>query len=326
MSWKNLQKKIHQYISPVQTLLYADQTIEEALFALRHKEISDKIIYFYVVDRENRLVGVAATRTLLLSDPKEKIRDVMQSNMIYLFENQNLQEALKCFQSHHLLALPVVDVDKHFLGIINVQVYFEEQLDVAYAKRRYDIFQMLGFYLEEGKKLTPLLSYRNRMPWIFCNMFGGIACAVISNYFEIVLSRVLILAMFIPLVLSLSESISMQSMTQSLQSLRQNNISWRNIFATVFWEAKLLILLALTCGIIVGAISLLWGDGVDPALSIMLGIIISVSITGSIAALLPQLLHKFNFQPHVAAGPIVLMCADITTTFIYLGLSSIMLL
>lgn len=326
MTKEDLQKKVRDHVLPVQTVIHVNQTIEEALADLRQKSISDKIVYIYVVDEENRLQGVVPTRALLLSDPKMPISEVMQTQVVCLQGSQTLQEALEFLETHHLLALPVVDEENHLLGIIDVQLYFEEQLDVMYTKRRTDIFQMLGFYLEEGKKFSPLRSYRKRMPWIFCNMFGGIACAVISNFFDTVLAKVLILAMFIPLVLSLSESISMQSMTQSLQVIRRGKVSWRYIFMRVFWESKLLILLAVTCGLLVGLTSLLWGEGAAPGIVIALGIIISITITGSIGVFLPLFLHKNHWEPQVAAGPIVLMCADVITTFIYLGLATLVLL
>jgi magnesium transporter len=326
MGRENLQKQVREYALPVQTVIHINQTLEEALKSLREKHISDKIVYIYVVDDENHLKGVVPTRALLLSDPKTPINEIMQKGVICLKGTQTLQQALEFLESHHLLALPVVDEENKLLGIVDVQIYFDEQIDVMYAKRRSDIFQMLGFYLEEEKKTSPLRSYRNRMPWIFCNMFGGVACAIISNFFDVVLAKVLILAMFIPLVLSLSESISMQSMTQSLQLIRRGRMSWKYIVNRVIRESKLLLMLAATCGVIVGFTSLLWGEGPEPGLAIATGIFLSIVITGCIGVFLPLFLHKKHWEPQVAAGPIVLTCADVITTALYLGLATLFLL
>jgi magnesium transporter len=84
--------------------------------------------------------------------------------------------------------------------------------------------------------------------------------------------------------------------------------------------------LALTCGVIVGGVSLLWGGGLPPALSIAIGIILSVTITGTLGAAIPLVLHSRKLDPKVAAGPVVLMLADVITTLIYLGLSTLWLL
>ena len=122
-----------------------------------------------------------------------------------------------------------------------------------------------------------------------------------------------------------SESISMQSMTQSMQ-LKRHGGSWRFFLHSIFIETKLLFLLALTCGIVVGIISLLWENGTKAAPIIALGIIISVVISGIIGASMPIFLYKRKTSASVAAGPIVLMSVDIITTTIYLSLATWILL
>ena len=174
MTKRDLSKPVRDFVSDVQTVIYHDQTIEEALAAVRGKDVTEKIIYFYVLNEERKLLGVVSTRKLLLNDPKMKISEVMERSVICLQGSQSLREAMEFLESHHLLALPVVDDERHFLGVIDVQLYFDEQVDIGYAKRRSEIFQMIGYYIEDGRKFTPLKSYRFRMPWIFCNMIGGI--------------------------------------------------------------------------------------------------------------------------------------------------------
>ncbi len=246
----------------------------------------------------------------------------MDTNLIHLRDHQTLQEATEFFESHRLLALPVVDSQEHFLGVIDVRHYLEEDVDVANSRHRYDIFQIIGIVVEEGKRPTVWRAYRNRMPWIFCNMFGGFACAIISHIYTNVLAQFLLLAMFIPLLLTLSESISMQSMTQSMQLLKRPVHRLQYVFQALVREWQIVLMLAVSSGVIVGSISLFWGDGVLPSLNIAVGIMISVVITASIGAAVPLILHFRKWDPRVAAGPIVLMFADVVTTFIYLSLGT----
>ncbi|MDX8431651.1 MAG: CBS domain-containing protein [Candidatus Algichlamydia australiensis] len=326
MSQKDFAKPVLDFVNPVQTVVHPDQTIEEALMTVREKDIHEKIVYFYAVDDEGKLVGIVPTRRLLLRSPKTLVKEVMDTKVICLLCTQSLKEALTVFETHHFLALPVVDKEQHFLGVIDVQLYLEESVDVVNSRRRSDIFQIIGFNLEEGKRVTTWRSYRTRMPWIFCNMFGGLACAIISKFFELILTKVIILAMFIPLVLSLSESISMQSMTLSLQQLQNNGARLGYLIRRSLREWKTIVLLALTCGAVVGSISIFWGDGIAPALTIALGIFLSICITGTIASIVPLVLHVREWDPKVAAGPIVLTCADVITTAIYLSLATWFLL
>jgi len=318
----NYDKPLRDFISPVRTTVHVEQTIEEALAFLRDKHIDEEIIYIYVVDDERKLIGVVPTRKLLLSDPETLISNVMDTALVTLDSEQTLQEAMEFLESHRLLALPVVDHDKHLLGVIHVGHYLEEKVDVANARRRSDIFQMIGMVVEEGKRASAWNGYRSRMPWIFCNMFGGFACAIISRVYEIVLAKVLLLAMFIPLLLTLSESISMQSMTQSMQLLKRPTRHIRYLFQSLIREWQTVAMLAISSGIIVGAVSLFWGDGVLPALTIMFGIMVSVVITASIGSTIPLVLHARKWDPRVAAGPVVLMFADVLTTLIYLSLGT----
>lgn len=322
MTEKDLKKPLRDFIVPVRTTIHVEHTIEEALRYLRGKHITDEIIYIYVVDEQRKLMGVVPTRRLLLTEPETPITEIMSIHPISLKGDQTLQEAMEFLETHHLLALPVVDEQNHLLGVIDVGLYLEEKVDLASARHRSDIFQIIGMYVEEGKKPTPWQGYRSRMPWIFCNMLGGFACAIISRIFELVIAKVLLLAMFIPLVLTLSESISMQSMAQSMQLLRKNHRRWSYTLKNLILEWRIVALLAVTSGVIVGSVSLFWGDGIGPGLIIAFSIMISVYTTSTIGSAIPLILHARKWDPRVAAGPVVLMFADVLTTLIYLSLGT----
>ncbi len=326
MTSQDLNRKVKDYVTPVKTVVPKDVTIDEALTIIREKNIHEKIIYFYVVDSAGKLLGVVSTRKLLLNKPDSKIESIMDKSVVCLSSTQTLHEALEFLDSHHLLALPVVDEENHFLGVIDVDLYLDESVDVGNARLRKDIFQLIGMTVEEGKGFNVLKNYMNRMPWITCNLFGGIACAIISNYFELVLSKVILLAMFIPLLLTLSESISMQSVTSSMQLLRHKNLTTQQSRTALLRDVKTVVLLSGTCGLAVGIVSLLWGEGIAPALVIGGGIFCSVIISSFIGASVPLLLHTLKWDPKVAAGPVVLMFADVLTTAFYLTLATAVLL
>lgn len=319
---QDLSRLLKECVSTVPITLDMDLTIEEAISSLRKKRVDDKIVYFYVVDDQERLKGVVSSRTLLLKDPSSKLSSVMDKTVIRLQGNQTLKDALQYLAAHKLLALPVIDDEEKLLGVIDVELYMQESMKISNAKAASEVFQILGFTLEEGKRRRAWQSYWIRMPWILCNMIGGTACAVISRIFEPVLLHVILLAMFIPLVLTLSESISMQSMSQSLQLVRKAKLSWVKLLNMIAAEGKVVALLSLSCGVIVGLLSLLWGEGIRPAITIGTGLAVSIALTSSVGTVVPLLLHAKELDPKVAAGPVVLMFTDIITTAIYLGLAT----
>jgi magnesium transporter len=165
------------------------------------------------------------------------------------------------------------------------------------------------------------------MPWLVFNIIGGVICATISDHFEAVLSGFLVLAFFIPLVLGLSESVSMQAMSLSVYALQGNSRHvFKNLFIRGFHEIKISSILAFTCGLTVGLCSLFFYSGYHAAFSIGISILISISFSALFGALFPIILHGLRLDPRVASGPIVLMAADVLTTSVYLGLSTWLLL
>ncbi len=322
MSKHDLQKYARECASEVHTILSFHDTIGEGIAKLHRSNISDKIVYFYVVDNEHRLRGVIPVRKLLLTDPKTPISEAMQKETVYIHEFDTLGQALELFEKHQLLALPVIDDHGCLLGAIDVEMYVDEPIDVASSMHQREIFQFIGFTLEEGKKISLWQNYSLRMPWLFCNMLSGIICAIISNFNEKVLAKFLLLAFFIPLVLTLSESVSMQSMTQSIQFLRSPRFSWGHAFKKIIMEWKIVSYISVSCGVVIGTLSLFWGEGVLPSLTIGIGIIISVIFSALFGITIPILLHRTKLDPKIASGPVVLMIADILTTLFYLSFAT----
>lgn len=310
------------YAMPIETVIPLQATVEEALVSLRQKHIQQKIIYFYVVDERHKLKGVISTRQLLLAESDRKIEEMMQDAVIKIKGDQTLKEALELFSRHALLALPVVDEEERLLGMIDVQTLTHESLDLADMRSRADLFQLIGLSLEDGKRIPFFHSYRRRMPWILCNVFSGTICAIISGYYSHVLSRYLLLAFFIPLVLTLSESTSMQSMTQSLLFLRRPKFVWKVAFARGLREWQLMVGIALSLALLVALLSLFWGDGIHPSLAIGFGIFIGISTSVAFGICLPVVFHRLKLDPKVASGPVVLMIADMITTAFYLGFAT----
>lgn len=318
----DLSKQVKDFVVPSHTVMRLDQTVDDVLKTLREHKIDEKIIYLYAVDKNFHLKGIVSTRSLLLSAPTKMVHEIMDGNLISVSVKQTMKEALETLTKHRLLAIPVIDEDTHLMGMIEIQLFLEDAMNIYHKKMPTDIFHILGVTLEEGKMQSSWSSFRIRMPWIFCNLVGGTACAVISRCFELVLAKVLLLAMFIPLVLTLSEAISMQSMSYSIENSNHGDISWRSIVNRIVHEGRMVILVALTCGVIVGGLSLLWGEGTAPALTILFGVCFSILTSASLGASIPLLLHLKKFDPKLAAGPIVLMFVDVITTSIYLALAT----
>lgn len=294
-------------------------TVGEAIEHIRANHPAElNIFYFYVVDAKGHLLGTISSRELLVSPLDQPISHLVDTKVASLHSEQTMAEGWRLMQKFHILALPVIECGK-FIGVLTVQDYFRDGIQVASSKKRHDIFQTFGFFVDEGKRKSTWVQYKTRAPWIFCNMVGGIACAIISNFYEDVLLRVIVLAMFIPLVLSLSESISMQAMTQTLYQMSRVQKFWKQAFSYLLHESKLFILIGLTCGIIIGLISHLWDNNWAPGIIIGVSITVTFFISALIGALIPPIVHSIKLDPKIASGPVVLMLVDTITTLFYLS-------
>lgn len=310
-------KLLHEVIKPADVVLLTSDTVEQSLSKIKEKKQTSKIVYFYAINEEGKLKGIIPARKLLFAKTEHKISDVMDSSILKLRVDQTLNDALEYFSRYNLLAFPVVDKEDRLLGVIDVETYVKDSFFALDAQHRSDIFQMIGMSLEESKKVSIWENYKMRMPWILCSIFDGVLCALVSHFNEEVFSKFLVLAMFVPLVLALSEAISMQSMTQSLQFIRNAKFKFGMAFKKAVREWKLAVLIGVSSSFIVGTVSLFWRDGLVPSLAIATGIVVSVIIAALFGFFLPLILHKIKLDPKVASGPVVLMFADVFTIFFY---------
>lgn len=322
---EKMKKCVKSIIRKVHTVFYVDEIVHDALIELRKKIVDERIVYFYVLDREHKLVGVVSTRALLLAAPNKKMTEIMEDQVISLHEEQTLEDSMHLFAKHKLLSLPVVNSENKFLGAIDVDIYVEKSCDLLNKEHRNDVFQFIGLTLEEQKS-SVWRGYKDRIPWLFCNLLGGIGCAFISHIGQIILSHFLLLVMFIPLILSLSEAVSLQSMTQSLFFLKSANISWRNFLAKILKELKIVLFIAFTISSVVIVLTMIFAEKLPVSLTVGFTIAAAIVVAACFGIFIPLFLHRLKLDPKIASGPIVLMFSDIMATMIYLTLAALILL
>jgi magnesium transporter len=323
---KDLDRPVRDFISPVESHLQIGWTVAQALDELRQRNITSQLTYFYVVDEAGRLLGVLPTRKLLLSQPQTPLAELLAGKTVMLPQDMTLGEAMEEFAIHRLLALPVVDHEGKLLGLVDVQLYAEEAVDLAESNRLSDLYQLIGLSAQQLRRGRVMTSFRARMPWLIGNIISGLACAAIAAVFHLVLGKVLLLAMFIPLVLTLSEAVAMQSMTLTLQYLHGAVAPMRRLRMRLLLEWQTVLLLG-TCAAGVGALAaMFWPGGGQACLVILLSIFVSMIVSATLGTIIPFSLHLRKLDPHVAAGPMVLMLSDVIATAFYLGLATLLLL
>jgi len=318
-------KQITDKVKSCELILKKDQTVSDILTLLSLYPVKSQS-YLYVTDLEGKLSGVISLKKLLISEPLDKISEIMDKKILTLKNTDTIEKALEIFTEHHFYALPVLDASKKLIGYLDLQTAVGDGINFSEINLRSEAFQLVGLHLEAERRQSVLKTYMMRMPWLFCNLFGGFTCAFISDIYSLTLSKFLVLAMFIPLVLSLSESVSMQTVMQVLLLIRKEGMSFKRYLKMYVKEIQVVSLVALTCAIIVASLSPFWGEGLKVASVIGCGIFISIFTSSFLGAILPLVFHRLNLDPKIASGPVVLMIADIGTTIIYLTLATLTLI
>jgi magnesium transporter len=223
------------------------------------------------------------------------------------------------------LAIPVIDADRQILGIAEISVFTEGVLNMDEKEQTDEAFEALGFRLSAIRNASSLKAYAIRFPWLLATVGSGTCCALLTSRFEKTLEKSIVLAFFLTMVLGLAESVSIQSMTVSIQSLRGATPTWRLYRRALKKELRTSLLLGLSCGLLVGLIVLAWRGEIPAALVIGSGIGISLIFACIFGLSMPTLLHALKLDPKIAAGPITLALTDLFALLFYFTLASIVL-
>ena len=315
------------------TALDKNLSVDETLKKIREEGLGERIVYFYVVDEERKLVGVLPTRRLLTGKPEQKIEEIMVKRVAALPSTSTVYDALEFFATYKFLAFPVVDEERRLLGIVDVNLFTDELLEEKdpdeeseFEMQNYDsIFETIGFRISEVKNASPLKAWRIRLPWLFATVTSGTICALLTGMFETTLAESLIIVFFFTLVLGLGESVSIQSMTVTIQALHSSQPSLKWYLKNFLRETQTALLLGLSCAVIVSLVVVLWKGEIAAALVIGCSVMLVQLIASVWGLSVPALLHKLKLDPKIAAGPITLALTDICTILFYFGLATMLL-
>lgn len=303
------------------TTLARDMTVEQALAAIRSRGVGEKVIYFYVVDDAQRLVGVVPTRRLLVSPLDKRLDEFMIRNVIAVPHTATVLDACEFFALHKFFAFPVIDHERRVMGVVDVSLFTDEVFDIAEREQMEGVFEAIGFRVSQVRNASPLLAFRYRFPWLLTTIVSGTFCAFLAGAFKATLAQSLVIAFFLTMILGLGESVSIQSMTVTIQALRNQKPSRSWYFVTLRREIITALLLGAACGILAGLIVFFWQRD-EPA-----AFVIGVSVWFCLCAAcvtglsVPTLLHALKLDPKIAAGPITLALADIFTLLFYFSMA-----
>jgi magnesium transporter len=320
-------------MNPRYARLRPEMSVDEAISYLRRqaRERLETIYYVYVLDAEQRLLGVVSFRELFAAPPEKTVRDIMRTDIVTAPEEMDQEALSRLFAEHDFLAIPVVDAERRVKGIVTV----DDIVDVVQEEATEDIQKFGGMealdapYLETGFWSM----VKKRAGWLSVLFLGELLTATAMGYFEREIARAVVLALFVPLIISSGGNSGSQASTLVVRALALGEIGLRDWWRVIRREVAA----GLSLGAVLAAIGLcrilLWeslfhiyGEQYLRIALTVAGSLVGVVTFGTLAgSMLPLALRKLGFDPASASAPFVATLVDVSGLVIYFTVASMIL-
>lgn len=315
----------------IMTVEYVDLkeniTVSQAIERIRRIGIDKETINVcYVLDANRTLLGTCALRYLLLSDPEERIGNIMHEDVIAINTLMDQEEVARTFKKYDFTTMPVVDGENRLVGIITV----DDIVDIIEQEATEDIEMMAAItptdhsYMKTGTFET----FKKRIPWLLLLMISAtFTGAIIQHYEELIANGgYLILTAFIPMLMDTGGNCGSQASVSVIRSISLNEIKFKDLFRVVWKEIRVAVL----CGVTLSAanfVKLLLIDRVEltVAFVICITLVVTVIVAKMIGSILPMIAKQIGFDPAVMASPFITTIVDALSLGIYFSIATVML-
>ena len=322
-------------MSPRYVRLRPDMSVDEAIAylrrAARERERVETIYYIYVLGADQRLLGVVSFRELFAAQPDRRVRDVMRSEITTMPEDLDQEAVAELFARSNLMAIPVVDAEGRIKGIVTV----DDIVDVVREEATEDIQKIGGTAALHAPNLEVGVHgmVRKRAGWLAALFIGELLTASAMARFEDEIQRAVVLAVFIPLIISSGGNSGSQATTLVIRAMAVGEVRLRDWWRVFRRELAAGAALGTILGLLGVMRVMLWPIGRDAyrghvelvAITVafaVLGIVMWGALCG---AMLPFALRRFGLDPASASAPFVATLVDVTGIVLYFTIASIFL-
>jgi magnesium transporter len=311
----------------------SQMTCAEAIEKVRRDAPSKKTVYYtYVVDSNQRLQGFITLKDMIMAEPYTKVENALHRDFVFAFVDEDREKVAQLIERYDLVAIPILNRENQLVGIVT----HDEAIDVIRAEHSEDMQKFMGIVQanEEFDYLgtSTFKHFKKRVVWIVSLAAVGIISGIIIHRYENALEKLLILALYMPMVADTGGNAGSQAATVVVRALALGQITVRNWFIILWKEAKISLLLAVCLGLLAygKVLFLSWETDIPSAYSltviafaISLALALQVVTATVIGAGLPLLVKRFGGDPAVAASPAITTVVDITGLLIYFGTAAI---
>lgn len=310
-----------EYISLQDTM-----TVAEAMAYIKREAVDSETVYTcYVKHGGRKLEGVISLRALVIADDDAIVGDLMETDYVYLNVYDDQEEVAEAFKKYGFLAIPVVDNEHRLVGIIT----FDDIMEIIEEETTEDIERMGGVMGESDKEYLDMGVFRhvkNRLPWLLFMTVTLMITGSLITQFEAVLSQVIVLVAYLPLLMGTGGNTGTQAATLVIRGLSVDEIDLKDAAKVLWKELRVSIIL----GIVLSAFNFLKITLIDHqspmiGLTVAVAMIIVVMFAKLLGGMLPMGAKKLGVDPALMATPMISSVTDMVSSVIFLLTASILL-
>jgi magnesium transporter len=315
---------IGRMMAPAFAVMPPSLTVTEAIERLEHIVKKGLVSYIFVVDDEDKLIGVLVFREMLLAARDRKLSEVMLHTPFFLAADTPVLDAMRAMLTRHHPSYPVCDASGRLVGVMRGETLFQQQAFELSAQAG----TMVGVQKEERLSTPWQRSFRMRQPWLQVNLATAFAAAAVVGVYQATIDRVVALAIFLPVLAGQSGNTGAQALAVTLRGMTLGELKNTRTNELVLKEAWLGFLNGALVGLTAGAVMLAYALAKGLPNAGTLGIVVAVAMAGSCVAagvsgvVVPLLLRRIGADPAAASSIFVTTATDCVSMGALLALAT----
>ena len=299
--------------------LRQEMTVQEALDHIKATGIHKETIYTCYVLENKKLLGIVSAKSLITSNRDTKIEKLMNKNIISVQTHTDQEEVAKLFRKYDLIAMPVLDSENCFVGIVT----FDDVMDVMIDETNEDISKMAAIEPnEKGYFETTVWQHaKHRIMWLLILMFSATITGSIITRYENAFQAVPLLVSFIPMLMDTGGNCGSQSSTLIIRGLALGDIKFKDLFRVIFKEFRISLIVGAILAVAIGLRIFIQYQNPQIAIVVALSLAVVVILSKFIGCVLPLFANKVGLDPAIMASPLITTIVDTCSILVYFNIA-----
>ena len=274
----------------------------------------------FVIDDENKLLGVIGMRDMLIAEEDERLRELMNPEVFTVSPFDEKTEAFRILSGRGFTSLPVVDPQGHLLGVVRATNLLEEATEAATQ----DIQKLFGTGKDERTFSPVWFSLRKRLPWLHVNLATAFLAASVVAMFEDIIAKITLLAVYLPVVAGQGGNAGAQSLALVMRGLVMREIPPQEVKRILLKESCIGTINGVVIGLVTAVIAWIWNGNIYLGLVIGLAMIINLAVAGFSGAAIPITMKRLGLDPAQSSSIVLTTITDVVGFFAFLGIAMLL--